>query len=376
MKKLFIIAAAAVAVLAACTKTEGNTTPDRAISFQVANYVPQTKAGEVKFPETQTFTTYAWFHPTSGSSQVFMDGETIKWQASSKTWASDRLYFWPKTGDINFYSYAGSPEPAVTDGEAKYENKTIAIDDDALLASAAHHYGFADSAENVYNTLTYGTDTDVTGVPTLFHHVLAKVSFKVVFSAEGIKDTKYKWDLLVNSASVEYANKGSLTVAFADNSYKRQVWPYTTAGYNWVPKSGEANVEQAAPAGTNAVAFNGTANKQTVTANAAGTAKSDGIIILDEITVMPQDVTSATGSAAKFNLNYTLTSYYDGTQHIVETVNLEDIVLADKFTSAINAWNMNYKYTYTITIKPNKTVTFDPAVEAWETGASAYTYPE
>lgn len=377
MKKLFVFAAAAVVALAACSKTEVNA-PDHAISFQVANYVPQTKTGEVAYEGTQ-FKTYAWFNPTSGDAQVFMNNETIKWQSGSNTWAADRVYFWPKTGDVDFFSYAGTPEPdEVTHGSATYTDKTIGITNDALLASAAYHYGATNWNSNVYSGITYGaSDTDVTGVPTLFHHILAQVSFIVKFSAAGITDTKYKWDLTVNSASIEYANVGSLTVTFTDPTTTGQAWPYATASYNWVPKANTANTELSAPAGTGAVAFNGTANKQTVTATAAGDAISDGIYIIKDVAVMPQSIVPTTGSNAVLNINYTLKSYYDNAEHITETVNVEDIVLSQKFTSnAINAWNMNYKYTYTVTIQPNKTVTFDPAVEAWSSDAAGYTYPE
>ena len=375
MKKHFILAVAAVAAMAACTKTEVNA-PDHAISFQVANYVPQTKTGEVAYDGTQ-FNTYAWFNPESGDAQVFMNNETIKWQSVSNSWASDRAYFWPKTGDVNFFSYAGTPVPAVTNGSATYTDKTIAITDNALLASAAYHYGATNWNTNVYSGITYGTDTDVTGVPTLFHHILAQVSFIVKFAATGITDTNYKWDLTVNSASIEYANVGTLTVTFTDPNTTGQAWPFTTAGYNWVPKANTANTELEAPAGTGAVEFDGTANKQTVTANATGDAVSDGIYIIKEVSVMPQNIVPTTGSNAVLNINYTLKSYYDDAEHITETVDLTDLVLSQKFTSnAITAWNMNYKYTYTITIQPNKTVTFDPAVEAWATDAAGYTYPE
>ena len=375
MKKLFVFAVAAVAVLAACTKVDTVNTKDQAITFQVANYVPQTKTGEVAYDGTE-FKTYAWFNPTSGAAQVFMNNETIKWQSASKTWAADRTYFWPKTGDVDFFSYAGTPAPTtVTQGSATYTDKTIAITDNALLASAAYHYGVSNWNSNVYSGISYES-TDVTGVPTLFHHILSQVSFIVKFSAAGITDTKYKWDLTVNSASIEYANVGSLTVTFTDPGSTGQAWPYTTAGYNWTPKANTANTELAAPAGTGAVALNGTDNKQTVTATAAGDAVSDGIYIIKEVSVMPQSI-AATGSNAVLNINYTLKSYYNNEEHITETVNLTDIALATKFTSnAIDAWNMNYKYTYTITIQPNKTVTFDPAVEAWATDAAGYTYPE
>ncbi len=359
MKKYMILAAVALVASAACSKVENTVvTPDQAISFQVANYVPQTKAGEVKFDEAKTFSTYAWFHPTSGVAQAFMANETIKWQESAKSWASDRTYFWPKTGYVNFYSYAGTPAPVITDGTATYTDKTIAITDDALLASAAYRY--SNSSANKYG-LQYGTaNTDVTGVPTLFHHILSQVSVIVKFDASEISDTKNKWDLTVNSLALNYDNKGSLTVTFADPGSTGEAWPYAAAGYNWTPSGAYTNLSATVTASVGAT--------QTTTAPNV----SAGLTFFDAITVLPQALTNS----ATIDLNYTLKHYYDGAEQIYETVDLtgaKGIKLTDFTVEAITAWNMNYKYTYTITIKPNNTVTFDPAVEAWQEKAAGYT---
>ena len=356
MKKYFIIAAVALVASAACTKNVTEA-PESPIAFQVANYVPQTKAGEVKFDEAKTFSTYAWFHPTSGAAQAFMANETIKWQEANKQWSSDRVYFWPKTGYVNFFSYAGTPAPAMTDGTATYTNKTIAITDDAMLASAAYRY--SNSNANLYG-LQYGTaNTDVTGVPTLFHHLLSQVSVIVKFDASGITDTKNKWDLTVNSLALNYDNKGSLTVTFTDPGSTGQAWPYTTAGYNWTPSGTYANLPATVTASVGAV-------QTTVAPNV-----SAGLTFFDAISVLPQALTAS----ATIDLNYTLKHYYDNAEQIYETVDLPGIKLTDFTTESIAAWNMNYKYTYTITIKPNKTVTFDPAVEPWQEKSAGYTYP-
>lgn len=358
MKKYMILAVAALVASVACTKVENNVaTPDQAISFQVANYVPQTKAGEVKFDESKTFNTYAWFHPNeTAGAQAFMSNETIKWQEAAKSWASDRTYFWPKTGYVNFFSYAGTPAPAVTDGTATYTDKTIAIDDDALLASAAYRY--SNSSANEYG-LQYGTaNTDVTGVPTLFHHLLSQVSVIVKFDASGTTDNKNKWDLTVNSLALNYDNTGSLTVNFTDPGSIGEAWPYTVAGVNWTPSGAYTKLDATASVGT----------VQTTTAPNV----SAGLTFFDAITVLPQALTNS----ATIDLNYTLKHYYDGDEQIFETVDLtgaKGIKLTDFTVEAITAWNMNYKYTYTITIKPSNTVTFDPAVEAWQEKAAGYT---
>lgn len=367
MRKIIILAAAAVAALA-CTKSETKT-PDVPISFQVANFGTQTKAE--KFDESQTFTTSAWFHENAtAAAQDFMENETIKWQAAAKNWSADRTYFWPKTGWVNFFSWAGSPSAAVTEGQAVYSDKTIAIDDDALLASAAYRYS---ANANVYD-LTYGTEnTDVQGVPTLFHHILSKVSVQVRFDASelaGKTDAdKYKWDLVIDEASLIYANQGSLTVNFTDPAATGQAWPYTAATVGWTPKSGVANAEEAAPAAN-------IGSAKTITTVAPNVSPAN--ILLDAITVLPQDVTAATGTNAKFAVKFTLTEYYDNVEGIHYTVDLTgaDAIPVDAFNNKVDAWNMNYKYVYTLTVKPNKTVTFDPAVAEWEEVTNPeYIYP-
>ena len=384
MKKYFIIAAAAMATLVACTKTEVNDTPDRAIAFQVANYVPQTKAASI-FDIDKTFTTYAWYHPQTGDAQAFMTNETIKFQ-SNNTWASDRTYYWPKTGTVNFYSYSGLPAPVLSDADktATYGSsespKTIGITDDALLAQPALRYGAANWDANVYSGLNYNS-TDVKGVPTLFHHMLAKVSFIVKFDATEVTDEKNKWELVINSASLNYANTGYITVTFAEPSgtaAAQAAWPFGTTAVNWTAGTPNADLDATVTASL------GDTGKQTVLGGSA----SEGKTIFNEISVLPQTLGTGEGATnAKLSLNYTLRHFYktgdDFTPGIVETINLSDtgtdhlgaIALTAFTGAAVPAWNMNYKYVYTITIKPNKSVTFDPAVEPWvDPVSTGYTF--
>ena len=335
---------------------KNNTLSDKKIVFDVGLY-SSTKSG--KFDESQTFTTNAWFTNGDGDKmRFFRENETVSWNTPvANQWAPSRDYFWPKTGWVNFFSYAGTPAAAVTEGKAEYSNKTIATDDNALLASAAYRYA---KNEDVYH-LTYGTEnTDVQSVPTLFHHILSKISVKVKFDASKVNGgdaAKYKWDLVIDEAALIYANKGSLTVNFTDPGTTGQAWPYTGATIGWTPKSGEANVSEA----TTVI---GNASKITTVAPNVSDAKT----LLDEITVMPQDVTAATGTNAKFAVKFTLTEYYNNVEGIHYTVDLTgaDAIPVDAFNNAVSAWNMNYKYVYTLTVKPNKTVTFDPAVAEWE----------
>ena len=367
MKKYFIIAVAALAASAACNKVVTDDAPQKAISFQVANYVPQTKANVAY--EGTSFKTSAWFHAdASATAQDFMSSETIKFQ-SNNTWAADRIYFWPKTGWINFFSWAGAPEPTVTEGKAVYGTSsapvTIAVDADAMLASAAYRYGNANYNANVYPDPILYNSVDTKGVPTLFHHMLAQVNFVVKFDAQDIPNTSgYKWDLIINSVSLNYGNQGYLEVNFTDPSATGQAWPISANTVNWTRT---ANTDLAGTLNL------GESNKQTTAAGSISAGKN----LYENVSVLPQ-VIGTTGSNAKVALNYTLISYYNDVKHIEETIDLTGanaIAIAAFTNSTISEWDMNYKYTYTITIKPNKTVTFDPAVEAWENNSASYTYP-
>lgn len=367
MKKYFIIAVAALVASAACTKNVTVETPDQAISFQVANYVPQTKANVAY--EGTSFKTSAWFHAdASATAQAFMASEIIKFQTNN-TWAADRIYFWPKTGWVNFFSWAGAPEPAVTEGAAAYGTSsapiTIATDADAMLASAAYRYGSANYDANVYTDPILYNSVDTKGVPTLFHHMLAQVNFIVKFDAQDIPaESKYKWDLIIDEVKLEYGNKGYLEVSFTDPGSTNQAWPFAANSVNWTC------VDNTILSGTMNI---GASNKQTTEAGSISAGKD----LYKDLSVLPQ-VIGNPGTTAKLGIKYTLISYYNNVEHITETVDLTGanaIALADFTNAAIPQWNMNYKYTYTLNIKPNKTVTFDPAVEAWESASSSYTYP-
>ena len=117
----------------------------------------------------------------------------------------------------------------------------------------------------------------------------------------------------------------------------------------------------------------GASNKQTTEAGSISAGKD----LYKDLSVLPQ-VIGNPGTTAKLGIKYTLISYYNNAKHIEETIDLTGvnaIAIADFTNNTISQWNMNYKYTYTVTIKPNKTVTFDPAVEAWQTDSAGYTYP-
>lgn len=367
MKKCILLAAVALVASAACSKVETKVenAGQKAISFEVANYNNQTKAN-VAFNTQDKFHTYAWAY-TAGQTagQVFMNNAEIGY--ANSVWSPvGRVYYWPKTGYVNFFSYAYTPVPTFTEaGVATYGTANqpvkIAENDEALLADAAYHY-----SENVNEI----SGNSFEGVPTLFHHLLSKVTVKVLFDASGTSG--YTWNVTVNSAKLTCADTGTLTVDFPTlepdaTTTAAHVWPFTTPGVNWV--ASEYTAEKTVPAqGATAPSANFNANG------------GNPIVLWNEISVLPQALTNG----QKLELNLTLSSKYGNDPAVVETIDLTGenaIVLyaaeGPTFGQNIPAWYMNYKYVYTVTIKPNKTLTFDPAVVDWETGATVnYEWPE
>ncbi|MBO4605121.1 MAG: fimbrillin family protein [Bacteroidales bacterium] len=377
MKKLFIIAAAAVAALAACTKTEVNT-PDQAINFNAANYISRVTKANVTFGTANTFKTNAYVHtlvlnagtPEASIQQMMFD-ETVAWNGTLNQWLPSRTYFWPKTGYVNFFSYAGSIDPtAKAENSLTYTGVTINTTDDILVAEAAY--------EQTGNLSTYHIDNaGVTGVPTLFHHMLSKVSFKVKLDATdayaGIPEHPeyYSWEIVVNESKFGYVNKGTAEFTFADGQGadvaapvgNQQLWNAPTGDFAWtiVANNKDSELESTVI---------GDANKMTATNSAK---VSEIKTLFDEISVLPQDLND-TDAWGQFSLQYTIKSTYDDSSNPAKTITeVVTVPLTDILTyvPSITGWKMNYKYIYNIIIKPGEPVKFDPAVVEWEEETAA-----
>ena len=364
MKKLFILATAVLATVA-CSKTEVlNETSENgpAIAFQVANYAGQTKAGETSLITEgfNNFKTYAWYTSATASNQAFMTPATVTWDSGNTQWApSDHVYYWPKTGYINFFSFAGKHFPDAVDLNASENNRAeahyttaieVATDDNILVADGAYGFYNNDAAQ-------YKLDGVTKGVPTLFRHMLSRVKFDVKVDATDVDDTKNHWKVTVTSATVSYRNQGTLEVVFQDNptialgSDNKPTAAGTTAKYVsqvWTPES-VANVTLT--------------NAANVIVETDGHAASAAENLIADSVVMPQTLATTGVTVA---LTYTLEHKYDGVATVSEVVPIAATALTS-FTSSIAAWEPNTIYTYHIVIKPaaDNKILFDPAVETW-----------
>ena len=365
MKKIYILATVALVASAACTKIETAETPETGskIAFEVANYM-STKANETAL-QTEgytSFNTYANFFPGTGATQVYMDNVAVNFTAGTpNVWAPARDYYWPKTGWINFYSYAGSQAPVITfNGDktvatAAYTDKTIAATDNFLLADAA-------LIQN-QNRTDYTSVSGVTsGVPTLFRHQLARVKFDIKLATTDEKKsstTSFKVTVLntgTTLSNLKADSKGSLTLT---NTVDATASAHTLA---W------SDVKVWTPSATPVVeTMNFLTPALTLNVNSTESSVAD---LLNERSVLPQTLDDDN----VFTLTYQVETYYGSDPYMTEIITVTGKL--GTLVNSISAWNKNTKITYHIVIDPvgNK-VTFDPAVEEWGTAAGTYSYP-
>lgn len=400
MKKYFIFAVAAVVAMAACSKVEtSDTTPARKISFEVANYSTQTKAAEDPgsvLAETDNFKSKAWLHANGEATGTDFFGtssnnfvETVTYLTASSSWEPQLEYFWPKGAGsyINFVSWFATNNNAPSTVSETVMNwgtsaapMTIVTNDNFLFADEAWRY--TDNAE------TYKYDGVSKGVPTLFHHALAKVKFNLLLKTE-TPSTKSIWDVEVQTVSFKVGNNGYLALVNEDKtSTGTQPWKVGTA-YASGAAATSASIGWARPASptletiveTTSTAANVTKefaklqflNFQPTTASSSAPYKTDAQVLLAERTVMPQAIENG---VVTLGLTFTIKIYHDndsngvkdGEAFSTELITIEDTTNLFTLVNAVTEWKMNTKYTYNVTIDPvGRKVLFDPAVAEWNT---------
>lgn len=366
MKKHIIFAAAAVAALAACSKVDQAPDTQREINFEVANSI-QTKATGVVY-ENGAFGTYAWFNNVDD----FMVNEKV--DKSGSVWKTvDHTFYWPKTGSISFISYSpfeGTSDtagtvPVVTKNTITYTAYTAA-DIDLMYADRAT------CSANVNEVTDSDTaDSGFSGVPTVFRHALAKLSFDIKANFleydDATNSSHTEWEVTVNSIKIGgFKNTGNcaLTLNADGKSWDK---PETNLGdttnpeivYVWKDLSGTTADQELVDATTypNGVVLTTTAQ----TLNAAS-----GY-------VMPQVLAANTQVLTlDIHIKTKLSNGKYINEDLVKTVDMMAI-------SSLKAWQMNENIHYTINIKPTASdatnphnddpedviITFDPAVADW-----------
>ena len=349
MNKWFYIAI--LAVLAAplgCSRVEVVTAPQKAVSFEVGCYAPQTRAGEVKFPETESFSSRGYLHAAGFENEApqnffGQEGETISF--TNGEWLPSHDYFWPKSASsyVNFISWCGTA-PAINyvkvdekwDAVATWSGITVGPTDKLLWADMAWRYN-----ANV-SPATYGSVSGVAqGVPTLFHHALSRIRFQAKQSKAS--DGNVSWTVRLTGLSLTgIQNKGSFQIENVDPEAKQtKAWTVT----EWNNLDGTETLPATA-----------------ITAKDLTAEVQD---VLDWQNVIPQSLTES----MKLTVDYTIVTNYGSTKTVEEdctaTVELNKFTVSEG--EAITSWQRGKQYTYILNINPdNGIITILPVETDWQ----------
>ena len=349
MKKFFIFAAAAIVALAACTKTEidSSTKKDRTINFTaVAGKATKAPIESTYYPTDIPFGVYAYaltagktWADDSADGQLYMDNETVSYNTTvdaNGIYATATTYYWPLSGTLTFVGYS----PKATTGTVAYNksSKVLSVTDFTVNSSAASQQdlmwattqsGCTDvSTADKSNYLSaQGDQASVNqGVEMLFHHALSQVKFNVK-KAAGLDD----YTITVNAISFHAKNKGTLTVTADVASWGTSAAYLTEGAFDY---SAGSNLSVVAPN------------------NSATSFASFGVANMP----VPQALTA---NDQTFTITYSLAKgQVDLGQKTTDPISL--------LGGDVTSWEPNTIYNYNIVIDLKK-IYFSPTIAAWET---------
>ncbi len=345
MKRLFLLSAAVLMVLAGCTKNEVIQTPDQEITFSAPVLATMTKAnvpGEIAtpYPIGENFRVYAVYHQgdfdTWRGKQLYMDA--VECSHNDNSWYPSPAYYWPKVGKLTFAAYS----PAVADGKFAYGEGGLSINGYTTPAvSAQYDLMYSDRTYNRTTSddsaTTEGEDEgeNYKGVDIKFNHALSSIVFKVQTAAD------YSAGATITLKNVTLNNINShgnfLENVTEGTSYpSKPTWSYSTpVDYSPIVQTDDNPFTQ-------------------VLTNSAATITNAYPLLM-----IPQKLDNA-----KVTVNYTIKSAtgeaIDQTQYIDLSSVDHDLADDDVFAE----WILGKRYVYTIKIGL-KEIFFDPYVTEW-----------
>lgn len=362
MKKLFLLAAAALTVFAACTKNEVVPTPDQKINFASPIVGTATKTaipGEMntttKYFTNETFSVYALHHVGNynvwSAGSVYMNNVDCAYSGTpgtyddTQSWLPEKgdgglAYYWPKdpTSYLTFAAYSPTDiKLNVEDGSSiSYGATGLEVPNVTLPTADAAQYDFMYS-ERTYNKNANTGGTSYTGVNINFKHALSQIAFTVASNADYANDMTIK----VQGITVQnVVNKGTFKENITDGTTytAAPAWTLTTTSkYNHRVTMDETTVTDA----------------------------TSNYVNKNSIIIMPQPVNGLVAI-----VNYTIQHKASGSPVINQVATLpisETGATDDDSTTTVDeskTWMMGKKYVYNIIFGFDK-IKFSPEVVDW-----------
>lgn len=376
MKKSILLAAAAIAALAGCSKVEVKSVDEAParISWNAVVGKHSTKAPVegTTFSTGHSFKTFAFYNANGTTwpvdASLYIDNQEVNYYAAAvapfvaDSWHTETVNYWPRQGSLTFFSYSFANSPVTFTGNLTctaadglkltgYDvNATGNKNSDFMVADIK-----VDQRQNT--TSAAGAET---GVPTIFRHALTQI---VGFNVK-TKDN-YKGAALAAGSKVIEVN--SIKIVNADSKGDYRMTNAVARTESWGNRSDSKTYEYTPVAGKSE-ALNTTAaelvNEQKIFLPqdfAASGYTYTGVSLLEKsLERQTSAYKAAVAAVGHIELNYTIKTYTDAT-HFSEEEVTELIALEE-----IGNWGINKKITYNIKIDLSSNIIYwDPTVVAW-----------
>ena len=341
--KTIILATSALALLAACSKSE--VLPVESAPQEITFQTVETKDAS-SFSTDNKFYSYAYFLPSDklgwaakyASGTAYIYESLIQYVTDETAWRNASThYYWPKQGQLTFFAWTdNTATPAIAGSSASVtcaNNTGITFGNYSITDNLNKDLMVADiTADQSTNTTQIGNWKK--GVPTKFKHVLSDLVFTVMTD-----ETKSKNDYpdeMFKLKSITLKNVNTL------GDYAQGSPTASTA-----PWSGQSTpAELSAYSGKEITV---TETKQTVAPETA-----------DYHIVLPQTFSDTT---PVIEVVYTITTEYISGSPVTETVT----VTKDLKSIYTESWASGKKYTLNIILGLEE-ILWDPSYEDWATG--------
>ena len=338
MKKILIFAAA-IAIMAACAKTQVVNEDSGEIGVSPVSYM-STKAGAVigtDYPDDESFNVFACH--TSGENgedfsagtgtltdALYLDDYKFVNDGDGTTWHGSPTAYWPKTGSLYFAGYS----PAnITKVSAKYDFNRYAP---KLTITDFEQGGYDNGTSSMHDLMWFDVTSRSanTGNPAVaFKHALSYITFSLSCD-----------DASVNG--IYTVKKVTLKAIDGKGTFVSGSVPY------WDPSGITSDLELY--------------NDET------GQAISDTPYILDNILIIPQQATSV-------SVTYLQKASASDGAGVIENTETFKLTGGDGLSQNQDNWLMGKHYTYTLnfTVDPNEEIKLTPSVKENWTDVSSST---
>ena len=378
MKKLMILAVAAIA-LVACSRTfETHQATGQAIGFGTWTET-MTKAYTSTWADGDAFSVFGT--KTVASQTVVFDDQPVVYDGTTSKWGYTPIQYWDLSAS-NYTFYAVLP---FVDGNSDNKNDILAAEANAgdyakeglFVTSEITFNAPTTNNQDILVANKYSRDKGATAMSTssvdlVFNHMASLVDLKVKMDASLASIANTVTISVTDADLTDIYTKGSFVVTGYDASTKKPTYAGT---FGWTLDDDTTPTEGDYPA--SATLPLAVTSETTYTGGNATTTTPEAQDLFTSYVLMPQDL----NNNQKLTLSYTITTKDSADNEATATysdieIPLKNFVKADNTSNdgtAVTGWRPGYHYTYYVTIGA-AAIEFTATVNDWVDAAGGYHY--